>query len=187
MNKKQLIVLGIGVLLICSIILIAPKYVYIPYKGTFPVSEISKYSSYLKGEQKISCLRGCRDSTPWQRVSCLQGCLADSTPLQKISWDWVIQYSLPVILITGFLMLLFKGPVNFPAIRLPKLPEFPGLPMWSLWFILIIVFIVFFIIFSMIVAVIFSAKSSMVPTNEYDLPVKPTAPRIDFSGIPDAK
>lgn len=74
---------------------------------------------------------------------------------QKTSWDWVIQYSLPVILITGFLMLLFKGPVKFPVIRLPKLPGFPGLPMWSLWFILIIVFIFSFIIFSMIVSVFF--------------------------------
>src|SRR3989338_4584427 len=133
MNKKQIIVLGIGVLLICSIILIAPKYVYVPYRATLLSSEFP----YLANKHE-----------------------------QKISWDWVIQYSLPVISIAGFLMLLFKGPVQFPVIRLPKLPGllgFPRLPVWSLWFILIIVFIVSFIIFSMVIAVILHVKLSEPP------------------------
>ena len=60
--------IGIAVLIISYFILIAPKYIYVPYKGILAVDRISNLNGkYNKYEQRIS-------------------------------WDWVLQRSLPVIL-----------------------------------------------------------------------------------------
>lgn len=83
MNKKQLIVLGVLILIISLIILTAPKYIYIPYRGTLLLSEFPQ----LANEHE-----------------------------QKVSWDWVLQFSLPTILICGFLIYILRKPINFPKI-----------------------------------------------------------------------
>ena len=85
MNKKQLIVLGVGILVICGIILTAPKYIYIPHRGNFNVAENPSLAQ---------------------------------TYGAKTSWDTVLQYSIPVILIGGFLIYLLRNPIKFP--KIPK-------------------------------------------------------------------
>lgn len=83
MNKKQLVVLGAGILVISIFILTAPKYIYIPYKGTLLLSEFPQ----LANEHE-----------------------------QKVSWDRVLQFSLPIILICGFLIYILRKPINFHKI-----------------------------------------------------------------------
>lgn len=84
MNKKQLIVLGIGILVICGIILAAPKHIYIPYRGTFDVAADPSLTQRYKAE---------------------------------ISWDTVFQYTIPVILISGFLIFFLGKHTNFSGIK----------------------------------------------------------------------
>lgn len=83
MYKKQLVVLGVGILAISIFILTAPKYIYIPHRGTLLLSEFPQ----LANEHE-----------------------------QKISWDWVLQFSLPTILICGFLIYVLRKPINFSKI-----------------------------------------------------------------------
>ena len=83
MNKKQLIVLCVVILVISIFILTAPKYIYIPYRGSFLLSEFPELANEYE---------------------------------QKISWDWVLQFSIPTILICGFLIYILRKPINFPKI-----------------------------------------------------------------------
>ncbi len=154
MNKKQLAVLGIGIAVICIIILTAPKYIYIPHQGTFSASEIS--NPYNSWEYK-------QDLKKYE---------------QKISWDWVLQKSLPIILVGGFLIYLLRNPIKFP--KIPK--AFLTFLKYS---IAIIISAGFSLVIAFGVVYIFSLKqfSPVQPQKKINLDFLPVQPTDSF--IPD--
>ncbi|MCB9758169.1 MAG: hypothetical protein H6753_07120 [Candidatus Omnitrophica bacterium] len=122
MNKRQLLTLGIGTLIVCWVIIAAPKYVYVPHKGSFKTTENVWYAKKFQ---------------------------------PRTDWDWVLQRSLPVIFILGFLAFLLRAEKNSleseshrketdrpPKIALPKNRKhlllillFSVLSVTSLWII----------------------------------------------------